>query len=219
MTFALTKFRAYGIEIDEPITTRFKQWAHMTITAANTDASLDISNLSGTFWTAVGSTAPGINALYAIKSIQQACSFLVDVQGEALLPKSRSGLETSVLLSTAGAGGSATAVAVVTGLTTTDTIVAVTQKVKGANGTALNGWNTQAANALTLTYTGDPGAGSIVEVAILREGGTVNAGEYQIAVTSHLPTVLFSSGDAPTAYDLLLSWELMTGSAPINITG
>lgn len=72
------------------------------------------------------------------------------------------------LESTAGAGGSATPTAVVTGLLTTDVILAVSQEVQGANHLPLLGFNTQAAGALGLVYSADPGAGNIVRVAIFR---------------------------------------------------
>lgn len=68
----------------------------------------------------------------------------------------------------ASAGGAAFEVLTVTGLLSTDTILSVSQTVAGANGTAITGWNTQANNALTVTWTADPGAGAIIRVAILR---------------------------------------------------
>jgi hypothetical protein len=72
------------------------------------------------------------------------------------------------LSSVAGAGGSATPVATITGLLTTDVILGVQQSVPGANHLPLIGFNTQAANALTLVYSADPGAGNIVTVGIFR---------------------------------------------------
>lgn len=72
------------------------------------------------------------------------------------------------LSSSAGAGGAATEVMVVTGLLSTDTILSVSQKTKGANSLPLLGFNTQVNNALTAVWSADPGAGSIILVAVKR---------------------------------------------------
>lgn len=73
MTFALTKVQAYGIEAEEPLNKRYRQYMYLTITAANTDTALDLgSNQTGslgTFWTAVSGSAPGSGALQAIQDI------------------------------------------------------------------------------------------------------------------------------------------------------
>lgn len=66
----------------------------------------------------------------------------------------------------ATAGGGATEAVAVTGLGASDVILSVTQRVKGANSLPLLGWQGQAANALTLVYSADPGAGAIVEVFV-----------------------------------------------------
>lgn len=73
-----------------------------------------------------------------------------------------------VFSSSAGAGGAATEVMVVTGLLSTDTLLSVSQKTKGANSLPLLGFNTQANNALTAVWSADPGAGSVILVAVKR---------------------------------------------------
>lgn len=73
-----------------------------------------------------------------------------------------------VLTSAAGAGGAASAAMTVTGLQATDVIMSVTQKTKGANNLPLLGWTTQAANSLTVQWSADPGAGSVIVVAVKR---------------------------------------------------
>lgn len=80
-------------------------------------------------------------------------------------------LNHQIYTSTAGAGGSATEAMVVTGLAAGDTIIAVTQKTKGANNLPLLGWTTQAANALTCVWSANPGAGSVVVVHVLKADG------------------------------------------------
>lgn len=73
-----------------------------------------------------------------------------------------------VFTSTAGAGGAATAAMTVTGLKTTDVILSVVQKTKGANNLPLLGWTTVAANSVTAVWSADPGAGSVIVVSVKR---------------------------------------------------
>lgn len=73
-----------------------------------------------------------------------------------------------VLTSAAGAGGGATEAMTVTGLTTSDVIISVTQKTPGANSLPLLGYSTQATNALTAIFSADPGAGAVIVVTVRR---------------------------------------------------
>lgn len=72
----------------------------------------------------------------------------------------------AVVTCNAGAGGAATEVLVCTGLLTTDTVLAVTQKTSGANSLPLLGWSTLATNAITGIWSANPGAGSVVQVLV-----------------------------------------------------
>ena len=71
-----------------------------------------------------------------------------------------------VYTSSAGAGGAATEAMTLTGLAAADTIVSVSQKTPGANNLPLLGWTTVAANALTCTWSANPGAGAVVVVKV-----------------------------------------------------
>ena len=91
---------------------------------------------------------------------QELATLLNDIMKNANLVK---------LTSDASAGGGATEDDVaVDGLLTTDIILSVSQRVAGGNSLALIGWADQLAGSLDLTWTGDPGAGAIVEVLVLR---------------------------------------------------
>lgn len=69
--------------------------------------------------------------------------------------------------SSASAGGAASEAMTVTGLAAGDTILAVSQKTAGAGtGKNLIGWSTQAANALTVTWDANPGAGAVIVVLV-----------------------------------------------------
>lgn len=217
MAFAISRFEAYGVAIDEPITKKFIQRAVLNITGLATDIDLDLGDNTGTFFTAVGATEPGLTALKALKDIQLRAKAFLSVQGTGINAKTGTGAAVKVLSSAASSGGAATEALTVTGLLTTDTIIAVSQRVKGANSTALNGWNTQVADGITASWTANPGANSIVDVAFVREGGAPNDGEYNLTVQNVRPNLLFKSGDAPLVYVLVLQWELNDGYDPVKV--
>lgn len=77
---------------------------------------------------------------------------------------------TSILefASNASAGGSSSEALTVTGLLSTDTILAVSQKTPGANSEPLLGFSVQVNNGLTAVWPSDPGAGAVILVAVKR---------------------------------------------------
>lgn len=87
MSFALTKFAAYGTNIQSVSSKRGIQVAELTITAANTDIDLDIGDLSpGTFWTAVAG-ALATKAQELLATIVANSRELVAVRGTAFLDR------------------------------------------------------------------------------------------------------------------------------------
>ena len=70
--------------------------------------------------------------------------------------------------SAAGAGGTASETMTVTGLLATDEILSVTQMTPGANSLPMLGFANQDDDALDITWSADPGAGSVVRVAVKR---------------------------------------------------
>lgn len=235
MTFALTKVRAYGIEVEEAVNKRYIQRLILTITAANTDTALDVGDFTsgslGTFWDAVDGSEPGDTALAAIRDIKTRAESFVAVGGSALAGKapvdaSRAGPVTK-LDSAASAGGNATETMTVTGLLTTDVILGVCQFVDGAGaatGILAFGGATgvcSVADQLSVTWNADPGAGAKVRVAVLRTTVTTpDAGTYQVAMdatNAQFPNITFASGDAPTSYNLVLEWFLKDGHEPVEV--
>ncbi len=223
MTFALTKVTAYGIEASEPLQKRFKQVLILEGTAANTNIAYDFGTYAGTYWTAVGSTAPGISALKAIKDIQIKAKSFVQASGVGLSGRTQtSGTDPKVLALTSAAygGGSATPTLTVTGLKTTDTILSAQQVIKNQNSLPLIGTaDTCASNdAYAVVYSADPGTTGTVKVVFSRAAAnTVIAGEYQLAMDATntlLPNILFLTTDAPTAYKIALEWFLKDGEIP-----
>jgi hypothetical protein len=67
MTFALTSAEFFGMEIDEAITSKFYQYMHIKITAANTDTAFDLGDVGGTLWGVLDGSAGGLAALNAFK--------------------------------------------------------------------------------------------------------------------------------------------------------
>lgn len=97
---------------------------------------------------------------------------LVSFSGGAVVPFAvpASALSKIATIScTAGTGGAVSQALTCTGLVTTDTVLAVTQKTVGANGLALVGYSTLAANSITAIWHADPGAGSVVQVTVLHQ--------------------------------------------------
>ncbi len=223
MTFALTKVTAYGIEASEPLQKRFKQVLILEGTAANTNVAYDFGTYAGTYWTAVGSTAPGISALKAIKDIQIKAKSFVQASGVGLSGRTQTAStdpKVLALTSAVYAGGSATPTLAVTGLLTTDTILGATQIVKNANSLPLIGANGTCGtnDQYPVVYSADPGGSGTVRVMISRAASnTVIAGEYQLAMDATntlLPNILFLSTDAPTTYKIALEWFLKDQEVP-----
>lgn len=227
MAMALTKVVVHGVEPDEPLFKRYRQFVYLTITGANTDIDYDFGDSAGTFWTAVGATEPGLTAQKAIADIQiRARAFLsasgAALQTRALIDASQAVAQT--LDSAASAGGAATENLTVTGLQTTDLVQSVTQFQKGANGTALIDYGdasgqASALNTLPAEWTADPGAGAKVRVLFTRVSTTPAAGTYILSMGAQytkVPNILFAAGDAPTAFEVCLIWELNDDEAPVE---
>lgn len=77
MTFAVVQsgVRAFGVERDEPVTSRFKQVFILPFTGAVGDVALDVGNLSGTFWTAVANAE--VKAVWA--NIQAKLEYITSI--------------------------------------------------------------------------------------------------------------------------------------------
>ncbi len=223
MTFALTKVTAYGIEASEPLQKRFLQALVLEGTAANTNVAYDFGTYAGTYWTAVGSTAPGISALKAIKDIQVKAKAFISASGVGLSGRSQlAATDPKVLALTSAvyAGGSATPTLAVTGLKTTDTILGAQQVAANAASLPLIGTAAACtvADQYGVTYSADPTGSGTVKVSFLRStGNTVTTGTYQLAMdgtNTLLPNILFLSGDAPLAYKIVLLWVLNDQEIP-----
>lgn len=231
MTFQLTKAQIYGIESEEPLNKRYVQKAILHINAANSDVSLDIGNFSGTFWTAAladgtyGTIAAQI--LKAMKAIQLKALSFEQIAGTSLAPYSQANASAPVILSFLSstiAGGSATPTATVTGLLTSDSVLSVAQQVANANSLDPIAFpaHPAAPNALVVTYSADPGGGGKVLVTISRTAaaGEPTTGSYALAMdgtNTQMPSLTFAATNAPTSYDLILSWVLNPAEAPVAL--
>lgn len=226
MAFALTKVRAYGIEAEEALNNKYQQKLILNITGLATDVDLDLGDYSGTFWTAVGGTEPGATALKAIQDIQTLADSFVGLGGTSIEGYSQQGALGGLVNydSAASAGGSGSESLTVTGLAVGDTILSATQRVAGANGTAITAFGTVSANTLPVTWTANPGAGAIVRVLVRKvetSASTVAPGSYSVTMNStntQLPDILFAASNAPTAYVLELSWILKDQQQPVEVT-
>jgi len=71
MTFALTHYRSYGLDVQGAVRRRAVQRAVFDITAATSDVDLDLGSDAGTFWTAaLADSTYGDLATEALAAIQ-----------------------------------------------------------------------------------------------------------------------------------------------------
>lgn len=71
MAVTISSYKAYGIYIDEPITTRAWQVLNLVVAQAATDVAMDIANPVGTFWTsAAGTNANGVAAQAVLTQLE-----------------------------------------------------------------------------------------------------------------------------------------------------
>lgn len=72
MSFALTKFKAWGVNVGSPIRKHDMQYAELHITGTVADVDLDIGDDSGTFWTdALADSTYGSLATTALDKLQK----------------------------------------------------------------------------------------------------------------------------------------------------
>lgn len=69
MAFACTGYKAYGLDIQEPITKRALQVFELTVTGTAADVALDLSNVGGTAWSAIDNDATGLAAKTAFTTV------------------------------------------------------------------------------------------------------------------------------------------------------
>lgn len=244
-TYLCTGFEAYVEEIDEPLTTKFRQW--MTIYAKSTlnsqnvyDFGNDVAGSLGTFWTAaiadttavpanpaqgiLTATTAGAVATAALQTLQTIGVLeenFIDVFSPYLIPLSNQGSGGAQVLqfTSAAIASGTTPTATVTGLLATDTILAVTQAAANSNSLPLIGFGTVASNALGLIYSGASGTGGTVDVAVLRTTGLVpQAGQYSVALANGAPNITFGATGAPTTTQaFFLWWDLSPGNHGVKV--
>lgn len=223
MAFVVTKVQAYGQEAEEAITKRYRQFLLLDVTANNSDVALDLGSNQGgalgTFWTAVSGTTVGANALRAVQDIVTRAEAFGRWGGNWTSRAQADGAINSVvkLSATPQNPGGATATYVVTGLLAADVILGVTARVGSS---AIVRLVSYALNEAVVLYLLDPGAGSTVDIAVLRAGvTTVLPGTFQATFANKTPNFLFVTGDAPTAFQVLLEWTLQPSAQPVEFYG
>lgn len=69
MTRAVTSYKAFAVYIDEPVTTRAIQHFTLIWTQANSDLTMDLADIAGTFWAEADNDATGLAALAAFTQV------------------------------------------------------------------------------------------------------------------------------------------------------
>ncbi len=225
MTFAITQVQCYGIEAEEPLNKRYRQYMILTLTAANTDTALDLganqTGSLGTFWTAAGTGTPGAGALKAIQDIVTRAQYFDSFGGNFL---DRAQVDSSATIFTtldtaASTGGSASETLTLTGAATGDTPVAATPIWPASGSITLQeaASTIATANQFPVVFTGDPGPNAALRVVLSRPGSTTPvAGTFTVSYQNNTPNIVFASGDAPTAYAITLKWILQPQTAPVE---
>lgn len=227
MAFAITKVQCYGIEAEEPVNKRYRQYMILTLTAANTDVDLDLGDNQtgslGTFWDAVDGTTIGANSLKAIQDIVTRADYFDDFGGtfKDRAQQDSSGGAISVVNSGATTGGADTETVTLSGAATGDTVASVYLSTTASGSVVLQSAASSIATAgqIDLNFSGDPGAGAIARVALLKASGgagSVSAGAYTVSYANKTPNILFATGDAPTSYAIVLKWILQPQTSPVE---
>lgn len=208
MAFAITKVQCFGIEAEECVNKRYKQYMVLDVTAANTDTDWDlgeyVSGSLGTFWDAVDGTTIGANSLQAIRDIVSRAAFFDGIGGTA------AGVGTSLLMfeSAASAGGAASEALTCTGVLTTDQLVGAFMFEDGANAGALTETTITASDQITCNFTTNPGAGAVIRV-LVRRGAEITAKNGAVNLS-------YKSGSAPTSAQVVLKWILDPAHPPVE---
>lgn len=160
--------------------TLFSKNGNIPVTFTHASDNLEIQSgsglqLDGTISGNITQNASNTTTSYAIQwpNTQGAASTVLTNDGAGNLSWSS---QSSILAFTSNPGPAGVAgspmfdvVFVVPGLLATDTVLSVTQMTAGASDTlALLGWINQVNNGITGKYVADPGAGSVVVVAVKR---------------------------------------------------
>lgn len=225
MAFAVTGYKAYGVEGEEPLSSHcYQQFLTLDITALDTDIDMDLGSFEegslGTFWTEADGSAIGLAALKVLRQIvARAASF--QYYG-GLSEYSGSASPQLVVLEGTTAGGNAAEAVALSGLTSSDVIVSIRLFDDGPNNVTLAAATTggvvaAGAGAATITFSGDPGAGAIVQVLV--EKAAAPASSVAVAMKNMTPEFTFASGDAPEAISVTLCWNLQNGVAPLHSVG
>lgn len=211
MAFALTKYEARSLDIASPTYKRGIQQVVLDITGTSADVDLDLGDDSGTFWTAAqANTTYGElakKALASLKRIVDQAQALVSVESQELLTKN----QIVALDSSASVGGNVTETLTVTGLLTTDRILAATIVEDGANAAYIQeAAKTCATNGqYVVTFSADPGAGAEVRVLVQR-------GQAELSIQDKRPNFSMAAGSGLTSYKIILTYELNNSVYPEN---
>lgn len=86
MAFAVTGYKAFGVEGEEPLSSKaYLQYLTLDITSLSTDLDMDLGDYVagslGVFWTAADGTAVGLDALATIRQICNRAASLVSIGG------------------------------------------------------------------------------------------------------------------------------------------
>lgn len=140
----------------------------VTNASSNTVKFLDMAKLDGDVITIAAGATLDLLTVTSADAVTHSSHLTRLVTLGILTVNSSFGAREFYYDSAASAGGAVTEALTVTGLAATDQILAVSQRVTGANNTSLKSFGAPGTNTLTIGWTANPGAGAIVRVFIRR---------------------------------------------------
>ena len=103
MAFALTGYKAWGVETSKAVSPEAIQNLEITFTAANTDVAFDFGETGGTFWSAVGTgTIPAAAKKLVLDFCSKASYSLATMGSHNMLWSRGSAAGATVYTETAG---------------------------------------------------------------------------------------------------------------------
>lgn len=212
--FGTNKVKIYPIEDEASFRNTYLHVVEVDLTALNSDTALALATL------AAADTTNASNGLYLATLLTRAYRWVSYFFKES---QRAPNFVTKSYLSNAAAGGSATEAYVVTGLKSTDTILAVTPAVATANAVYYKAYSLLVANGLSATYSGDPGAAGKILVAVSRAvavAGDLTGSDHLWDGSVTAPNFTFAGGTStPTTLTLSMLVETTAGYPPIRTPG
>lgn len=208
MAVALTSVKVYPLETEQSMRDNFPHLAEISLTALASDTTVNLATLAA---------ADSTNGPYLTTLLQRADVITGYFFLESARAQNGAAANVKTFLSNASAGGAAAEAYTVTGLLSTDTVIAVTPQTATTNAAYIRSFGTLVTNGLTVTYNTDPGASGKVQVSVIRTGGVATGSDHVFSGTANAPVFTFAGGTStPTVLTLVLGVKIKKDYPPVK---